>query len=500
MKIKRSELESLKDFLYHQTQAFESDLAEAKSAAQALASSQALRGDVKTAINNELNYYNIPLLQGYADYSNLLYTEFDNLISDFESIVGETSATAVINSEALASLKQSLDRLHTSIVQDMNVTDKYYAEIADLISLKSPSKDKLSRAIETSKQSLSETEHRLSSFNSKQARSELEAILDNQNKGLAKVSGTVTMASPYRNASALDIYRNPHFKKAANRHHQKVDSLARSYFQKNHPAIAFDKDRAGIEELQTLAREVTKKAEFGGSISYGLENEEEHSSKQSFPSYFPSLLGAFGQEALKSFMTDKAIDAFINSSWEWLAHSTQNMQYGAVASLAGGGNYTVPINVNPTYSNFVGNFAKYGVPVLGGIIDFGMQVADGEDVGHAAVKATSHVAIGLGSAEIGKWVGGTVGAVAIPGLGAVPGAIIGAAAGFVIGVVGSMIFDVAYDNIVKPFIENPKKFVDDTVNNVKHVADDVGKTISDVSQGVGTAVSGFMNGLGNVFN
>ena len=267
MKIKRNELESLKNFLYKQTQAFEADLAEAQSTAQSLASSQALRGDVKTAINHELNYYNLPLLQGYVDYSNLLYTEFDNLISDFESTVGEKSATAVINSEALTSLKQSVDGLHSSIVWDMDATNKYYTEISDLISLKAPSKDKLSRAIEASKQSLSETEKRLATFNGKQATSELDAILNNQNKGLTKVSGTVTMASPYRNPEALAIYRNPHFKKAANRYHQKVDSLARAYFQKNHPGVAFDKDKAGIEELQALAREVTKKAEYGDSSS-----------------------------------------------------------------------------------------------------------------------------------------------------------------------------------------------------------------------------------------
>ena len=267
MKIKRNELESLKNFLYKQTQAFEADLAEAQSTAQSLASSQALRGDVKTAINHELNYYNLPLLQGYVDYSNLLYTEFDNLISDFESTVGEKSATAVINSEALTSLKQSVDGLHSSIVWDMDATNKYYTEISDLISLKAPSKDKLARAIEASKQSLSETEKRLAAFNGKQATSELDAILNNQNKGLTKVSGTVTMASPYRNPEALAIYRNPHFKKAANRYHQKVDSLARAYFQKNHPGVAFDKDKAGIEELQALAREVTKKAEYGDSSS-----------------------------------------------------------------------------------------------------------------------------------------------------------------------------------------------------------------------------------------
>lgn len=126
-----------------------------------------MRGDVKTAINHELNYYNLPLLQGYVDYSNLLYTEFDNLISDFESTVGEKSATAVINSEALTSLKQSVDRLHSSIVRDMDATNKYYTEISDLISLRAPSKDTLSRAIAASKQSLSETEKRLASMASR---------------------------------------------------------------------------------------------------------------------------------------------------------------------------------------------------------------------------------------------------------------------------------------------------------------------------------------------
>ena len=164
-------------------------------------------------------------------------------------------------------MKQSVDFLHSSIVRDMDATNKYYTEISDLILLKAPSKDKLARAIGASKQSLSETEKRLSAFNGKQAISELDAILNNQNKGLTKVSGTVTMASPYRNPEALAIYRNPHFKKAANRYHQKVDSLARAYFQKNHPGVAFDKDKAGIEELQALAREVTKKAEYGDSSS-----------------------------------------------------------------------------------------------------------------------------------------------------------------------------------------------------------------------------------------
>ena len=179
----------------------------------------------------------------------------------------------------------------------MDATNKYYTEISDLISLKAPSKDKLSRAIEASKQSLSETEKRLAAFNGKQATSELDAILNNQNKGLTKVSGTVTMASPYRNPEALAIYRNPHFKKAANRYHQKVDSLARAYFQKNHPGVAFDKDKAGIEELQALSREVTKKAEYGGegkNQTYTLEEAVKDFAEGLTPSEFSKeTIGAF---------------------------------------------------------------------------------------------------------------------------------------------------------------------------------------------------------------
>lgn len=62
------------------------------------------------------------------------------------------------------------------------------------------------------------------------------------------------------------------------------------------------------------------------------------------------------------------------------------MQFGAVGALAGGGDYTVPININPAYSSFVSGIAKYSAPVIGAVIDFRKQIEEGETVGYLLLK------------------------------------------------------------------------------------------------------------------
>ena len=76
-----------------------------------------------------------------------------------------------------------------------------------------------------------------------------------------------------------------------------------------------------------------------------------------------------------------------------------------------------------------------------------MQVSSGEDVVDAGVKTGAHVAIGTVGAEFGATVGSVF---------PVVGTIGGAAVGFTVGVAGSMLFDSAYDNVIKPFVENPQ--------------------------------------------
>ena len=201
-------------------------------------------------------------------------------------------------------------------------------------------------------------------------------------------------------------------------------------------------------------------------------------------------ISSFIYEAAKTKVTDKAVEEFTQKAIEWLTYNAQNMNYALVTALTNGGNGIMSINVNPIYSNFVSSFARYAGPIIGGAIDYSMQVNQGESSGHALVKTGAHFAISLLGAEVGKYMGTVFGTgVMIPFFGFVPGLVIGAVAGFFIGVAVSMAFDVVYDGILKPLIENPKEYIDS-----------IGKSISQGIDNVGDAVFSFVNGLGTVFN
>ncbi|HEL1613176.1 hypothetical protein [Streptococcus suis] len=60
------------------------------------------------------------------------------------------------------------------------------------------------------------------------------------------------------------------------------------------------------------------------------------------------------------------------------------------------------------------------------------------------------VLIGIGAAKVGGLIGTAIGGPV--------GTAVGAVGGFVIGVVGSMIFDGIYDGVIKPFVEDTKKY------------------------------------------
>src|SRR5699024_1786078 len=111
---------------------------------------------------------------------------------------------------------------------------------------------------------------------------------------------------------------------------------------------------------------------------------------------------------------------------------------------------------------------KYGVPLVGGVVDFGVQKARGEDTGDAAVKATAHIGIGIAGAAVGGAIGS-----AIPIGGTIVGGAIGFAAGVALSAVGNTVFDFAYDNR------------EQIIDTVKHASG---------------AVNDFISGLGTVFD
>lgn len=147
--------------------------------------------------------------------------------------------------------------------------------------------------------------------------------------------------------------------------------------------------------------------------------------------------------------------------------------------------------------NFMQKTGKIGVPIVGGLIDFGTQVSQGEDVKDAAVKASAHVAIGLAGGKAGAAIGGAIGSV-VPVAGNVVGAAVGFVAGVAITAVGSYVFDKIYDNRDK-IVEGAKNIINSAGKALNDIGEEIGEGIRNVSKSIGNAVSGFVSGLGSVF-
>lgn len=159
------------------------------------------------------------------------------------------------------------------------------------------------------------------------------------------------------------------------------------------------------------------------------------------------------------------------------------------------------IMVNPDVIDATSNmaklgtcFSKYGVPIIGGIIDFAGQLSSGEGEGHAAAKAAIHTAVGIGvgiavDAATGAALGAAFGSV-VPVAGTAVGAAVGFVAGSVITFAANKGVDYVYDNYIKEPINTVCEAVKDT-------ACEVANKVGDAMDDVGDAVSGFFGGIGS---
>ena len=151
---------------------------------------------------------------------------------------------------------------------------------------------------------------------------------------------------------------------------------------------------------------------------------------------------AFVRESLLNIVTDNASKNIAKVATTRLQKKipTAFMNKGLVAATVNNGNKV--ISALPSVSaTLARNTVKYAVPVVSTVIDFGMEIYNGENVLDAGVKAVSHTAIGIGAAKVGAAIGTCIGGPA--------GTVLGTAIGFLGGVACSMLFDYAYDYLRK---------------------------------------------------
>lgn len=169
--------------------------------------------------------------------------------------------------------------------------------------------------------------------------------------------------------------------------------------------------------------------------------------------------------------------------------------YNYITATARGSNFII---LNPSVAEVTSKMAsqgklltgvgKYGIPILGGVIDFTSQMIQGEDVGDALAKTAGHLAVGWAAGETGAAIGAAIGtAIPIPGVGTAVGAAVGFVAGVAIGAVGSWAFDTLYDNKEKIW------------NDAKKLGNSIKDGVKKLGEGIGDAVDGFFGSLGSAF-
>lgn len=201
-----------------------------------------------------------------------------------------------------------------------------------------------------------------------------------------------------------------------------------------------------------------------------------------------ALAFAFFSNFLQQQLQDKGAELSAAIILNWFKENTMAfVDRGLVAEFANGG--TSLLTEDPSLlASLLRSGAKYGVPIAGTLIDFGMQKVSGEDTGNAIVKTAAHAGIGLigfsaGSAAGAAITGAAIGSV-IPGLGTAIGFVVGA----IIGVGGSMAFDYVYDHR------------DEILDKISGTCKELENSVNDMAMGVGSAVSGLFSGLGSVFS
>ena len=168
-------------------------------------------------------------------------------------------------------------------------------------------------------------------------------------------------------------------------------------YQSNHPdsnllenvKYALDQNEAKKKEQKNIddeSKEIISKAKKAYK-----NGEIDDKTFQSIKSGIINFGVAYIQELLKTKITDKAVEAFTKSAVEWFTHNINATQIGRSAALVGGGTVTIATDFNPIWAQLargaVKNGVKYGIPIVGALVDFAMQKDSGESTGDSLIKA-----------------------------------------------------------------------------------------------------------------
>lgn len=454
LKVSMQEIKTAQTSIKNSKNKIQGQLNSSKSAWKNVSSSSGLSGAVKKAINAEIDNYQIPLLTKYYDTLHYLSGEFDKTIEDFQSTVRETSNSAIIDTDALSNAESKFSDQQTKYEEINAKFEQIYSSISSIVAVSTPSSSGFAKEMANTKKVLTNTKEWMDTFNGRKQNKNIANALSQQKTQLGRLQGVSGLS--YSNPKALEVYQDKAFRNDVKNEHGKIlnfekhqkEMIIRSAMNQ-HPVLS-------AIEGKVSTKDINKISEYLNSIKeFKIDN------LQSIFAGFLSGTVGLSKEVLSSKITDEVSENLAKKIVDTIKYNTVTfMDKGLVAATTTGSNVT--FSAPPTLlTNVIRNGAKYAVPIVGSVIDFGIQKSQGENTGDALIKTGGHVGAGMMGAAIGS-------AIPIPGL--------GTAVGFVVGVAGSMAFDLVYDNKEK-----------------------IIKTASKNLKSVGDAFKSFTKGLGTVF-
>lgn len=264
MKIVMSEVTAAKTSIESSKSKLQRQINNAKGSWKGVVSSDGLSGKVKTAIDAEINNYQIPLLTNYYDVMHQLSTEFTKAISDFKSTVKETSASAIIDTDALTTAESKFSDQLTKFTEIETKFKTVYSSISDLVSVSEVSGSGFTEEMEKTKKVLTNTKTWMATFNGKKSSKAISSILSQQKTQLKSLNGVAGLK--YDDPKSLKIYQDKAFKKQVSKQHASVKEFEKQQLERErremlgkHPAILAIHGQIDKEYNAKVAREINDK-------------------------------------------------------------------------------------------------------------------------------------------------------------------------------------------------------------------------------------------------
>ena len=177
-----AELIKLRDAYLKDSTAATDSLDLAKGGMNGIITSNSMYGEVGKAINNEINNSHNAIIVGLKDCYTVMGGEFSQAISDFQSSVGESSESAILDEGVMTQTAQKTSKASTKHGSYEKTIKGIYSGISDLISLKSP-KSTVERSLSQAKKVLTDAVEKVSNFDSSGTEPQVNQLLtalDNQ--------------------------------------------------------------------------------------------------------------------------------------------------------------------------------------------------------------------------------------------------------------------------------------------------------------------------------